>query len=92
MNQVKCEIHYTKEQSENTGRMQACVIVTCPCGKSTRSWGQSDKSIRRCCWLLSKKCREENFYIEGEEKGERLDYLADIDPVEIADTDDNLPF
>ena len=41
---------------------------------------------------MSQKCREENFYIEGEEKGERLDYIADIDPVEIADTDDNLPF
>jgi len=67
MARVECEVEYTKDFNEDTGKMQDCVVVTCgKCGDSQMSWGHGEKSVRRCLVLLSEECVENNFYVTDE--------------------------
>ena len=79
MKVVTCAVERTDAKNEVNGNLQLCVIVTCPCGKTAQSWGQSEKIIRRSCWLLSQKCKENNYYITDEPEPKDPDYEAESD-------------
>lgn len=62
---VKCAVEFTTKENDN-GREQACVVVKCEeCDHETWSWGDSDRSVRRCLALLGEECPmdEKNFYV-----------------------------
>lgn len=58
MTRIPCDIEYTSDG----------VVVTCSrCEVSTRSFGHTDASIRRCFALLREQCDETNFYYDESE-------------------------
>lgn len=65
---VECTIEYGVGTNEED-REQDCVTATCSeCDHSERSWGQGERSIRRCLVLMGENCPEDadNFYIIGD--------------------------
>ena len=61
---VDCEVEYCSIEDEY-GREVLGVRVTCnKCGHSEESFGQSEKSIKRCLYLLHENCpnNEDNWY------------------------------
>lgn len=64
MAKVECEI------SATTIDGQPGVEATCTqCGHTTRSYGESDASVRRCLALMREECPEDerNFYVDADE-------------------------
>lgn len=68
-NVVECLVDHTYAENES-GNEQECVVVECSeCEHTERSWGHSDRSVRRCLVLMGQNCPEgaDNFYVIGEE-------------------------
>lgn len=66
---VECEVEYVPLEGDN-GRQIDGVVVTCSrCGEERESYGDGEKSIRRCFVLLREYCpkHEANFYVSSEE-------------------------
>lgn len=64
---VTCEVQESTEENDD-GYEVPCVVVTCSrCKHTTRSFGTSDASVRRCCVLMREECPrdEDNFYSAG---------------------------
>ena len=63
---VECKVE-TDQLDDGKGGMQPGVRVTCGrCGKTTESFGTSERSIKRCLVMLRENCDEgeENYYVE----------------------------
>lgn len=63
--QVECEVEYDLIEDDN-GRKGEGVRLTCgDCDHETESFGQTDRSIRRCLALMRETCPEgeENYYV-----------------------------
>lgn len=64
---VQCEIEYCDDLVDGEGRYRNGVRAICTkCGNITESFGQSEKSIRRCLAIMCEECPndEENWYEE----------------------------
>lgn len=62
---IICDVEYYNEIEDQNGNIRPGVKVTCGnCGHSTESFGQSEKSIKRCLALLCEECpnNEDNWY------------------------------
>lgn len=62
---MECEVEYA-QLTNDEGREVPGVIVTCTgCDHSTESYGQSERSVRRCLALMRDECPEgqENYYV-----------------------------
>jgi len=63
---VQCSVEET-DLIGDKGKVIPGVVVTCgQCGHQTESFGQQEKSIKRCLVLLREECpenSEENFYV-----------------------------
>lgn len=59
MARVECDVETVDVWNEDTGRPQPGVQVTCRrCGDSAESFGQTERSMRRCLMLLKESCRD----------------------------------
>ncbi len=68
MAKVECEVHYCVLENDK-GYDQDSVQVTCTrCNHEVESYGQSERSVRRCFFLLKEECPrgERNYYTAGE--------------------------
>ena len=60
-----CEVEYDDCIKGEDGTIRPGVKVTCnKCGHTTTSFGRTEKSIRRCLFLLHEECPydEDNWY------------------------------
>lgn len=67
MARVECEVEYEDLEGEYTD--VPGVVVTClRCDHCEESFGQTERSIRRCLLLMRENCPhgENNFYVEEE--------------------------
>lgn len=61
---VECEV-----RSANLGGRPGIEVTCTRCGHTTESFGESDRSIRRCLALMREECPdgESNFYVDADE-------------------------
>lgn len=60
---VVCEVEFL-DRTNTDGRIIPSVEVTCPeCEEIQGSFGQGDRSIKRCLALLKEQCDCDNFLI-----------------------------
>ena len=66
MAKIACEVERTEISKD--GRTGKGVVVTCgECGHCEESFGQEEKSVKRCLALLRENCpegAENNFYVD----------------------------
>lgn len=69
---VECEV--VEEMLENDdGREVPGIVVTCGrCSHAVESFGQSERSVKRCLAMLREECQEHenNFYVSDQEENE----------------------
>ncbi len=67
MSKIKCQIEYVTLDGDYDTKVQSVMATCSKCGKTTESFGTSEKSIKRCLFLMNKecKCRENNLYVKG---------------------------
>ena len=65
---VECEISFGTEINSRGLEVEQTVACCTRCGHETRSWGDSDASIKRCLAVMREECPkgENNYYIEEE--------------------------
>ena len=64
---ISCDIDYGEVENEE-GFMTPTTTATCSrCHHETESYGDSDRSVRRCLVMLYEECprSEDNFYEES---------------------------
>ena len=69
-NRVECEIEFYTAENEKGTKVPSVRAICTECGHETTSFGESEKSIKRCLVLMSEECPEgrKNFYVkEGED-------------------------
>lgn len=62
---IRCSVDYDDDLENSEGWPVGGVTVTCSkCRHTTESYGQGEKSVKRCLLLLHQECplEEENFY------------------------------
>lgn len=69
MARVSVEIEYTTLESEEGNLVDGVVCHCVKCGHETESFGQEEKSVKRCLALLRDECPlgQSNFYVTDDE-------------------------
>lgn len=62
---VTCEIRHVTMENDHGVEVEAVEAVCTRCRHTTESFGDSDRSIKRCLVLMREGCpnRERNFYV-----------------------------
>jgi hypothetical protein len=63
---IGCEIDYTTLVNDDGYDVDGVTVACSRCGHQTESFGQSERSIKRCLVLMREECPkgENNFYVE----------------------------
>jgi len=61
---VECEIEETYLENDHRRQLPGIVVTCTRCDHKSESFGKTEKSVKRCLFLLREECpeSEENFY------------------------------
>lgn len=67
MAEVLCEVAYVELENDNGIEVDGVEATCMACGHTTESFGDSDRSVKRCLALMREECPEgeNNFYVES---------------------------